>query len=130
MAETYVFYSSVTFALLACAALALAVLLRKKNRVLNGLSTRVTASIFNRTYVVFDPYPDRRRVIHRFVTALPLVMGAITCGMLLLVWATLTSGLFLSFVLIIIGLNLIILEETPRAQVVNEWEWVDFEAES
>jgi hypothetical protein len=119
LAEAYVFYSSVTLALLGCTALTLAVFLRKKSKVLNGLSTKVTASVFNRTYVVFDPYPDRRRVIHRFLTALPLVVGAITCGMLVLVWVTLTSGLFLSFVLIIISLNMIVLEETPEVLLNN-----------
>jgi hypothetical protein len=114
LAEAYVFYSSVTLASLACASLVLAVFFRKKSRDLNGLSTELTASVFNRTYVVFDPYPDQRKVIHRFLTALPLAVGAITGGMLLLVWETLTSGLFLSFVLIIISLNMIILEETPE----------------
>lgn len=114
MAEAYVFYSSVTLASLACASLVLVVLFRKKSRDLNGLSTELTASVFNRTYVVFDPYPRQRKVIHRFLTALPLAVGAVTGGMLLLVWETLMSGLFLSFILIIIGLNMIVLEETPE----------------
>lgn len=114
MAEAYVFYSSVSLASLACASLVLAFFFRKKSRVLNGLSTKVTASVFSRTYVVFDPFPDQRKVIHRFLTALPLAVMAITGGMLVLVWETLASGLFLSFVLIIISLNMIILEETPE----------------
>jgi hypothetical protein len=114
LAEAYVFYSSVTLASLACASLVLAVLFRKKSRDLNGLSTELTASVFDRTYVVFDPYPHQRKVIHRFLTALPLAVGVITGGMLLLLWEILTSGLFLSFVLVIISLNMIVLEETPE----------------
>ena len=114
MAEVYIFYSSAILASLGCAALVLSVLFRRKTRVLNGLSAGVTASVFSRTYAVFNPYPDQKKVIHRFVTGLPLVVGAITGAVTLLVWEMFLSGLFLCLILIIIGVNMIVLEETPE----------------
>ena len=117
MAEVYIFYSSVTLASLGCAALVLSVLFRKKTEVLNGLSAELTATVFNRTYVVFNPYPVQKKVIHRFVAALPLVAAAITGAITLLVWEMFTSGLFLGLILIIIGVNMIVLEETPEVHL-------------
>jgi len=70
--------------------------------------------VFDRTFNVFDPYPDQIKVIHRFLTALPLIAGVGAIGLGFGVWSLLSSGLMLSIFVMIVGLNLIIIAEAPE----------------
>jgi hypothetical protein len=72
------------------------------------------ATVFNRTFTVFDPYPQHTKVIHSFLLALPFVALFVTLGLTLVMWEILASGLILSVLIMIIGLNLIVIEEAPE----------------
>jgi len=85
-----------------------------KSRDLKSLPKNLFATVFNRTFTVFDPYPQHTKVIHSFLLALPFVALFVTIGLTLVIWEILASGLILSLLIIIIGLNLIVIEEAPE----------------
>jgi len=92
----------------------LAIVFRFKNRKLSQLPTDLSASVFNKTFVVFSPYPDQKKSIHSFLVALPFVVFFLAFGLLFLGWKMLESGLILSFFIAIIGLNMILVEDAPE----------------
>ena len=112
--ESYVFYSSVALFALGCLALGLSILFRSKSRDLNNLPKNLRATVSNRTFVVFNPYPEQTKIIHDFLLALSFVAIFGTLALTFLVWKILTSGLTLSILVIIISLNLIITPEAPE----------------
>jgi len=112
--EGYVFYSSLTLIAMGCLALSLSILFRLKFRSLNSLPRNLSATVFSRTFVVFDPYPQQTKVIHDFLLALPFVAFFVTLGLTLALWKMLASGLILSVLAIIVSLNLIVIEEAPE----------------
>jgi hypothetical protein len=69
-----------------------------------------SVSVFSRTFNVFDPYPDRLKVINNFLTVLPLVVLAGTGAVLLLFTEILAAGLLLSLIIIVVSLNLLVVE--------------------
>jgi hypothetical protein len=113
----YLFYSSLTLGVMSGSALALAILFRLRFRGLAGLPKDLSASIFDKTFVIFNPYSDQKRSIHRLLTFLPFIAFAVTFGLLALAWKMLESGLILSFFIIIVGLNLIFVEEAPEVYI-------------
>jgi len=90
-----------------CLALSLSAIFRLKFHSLNGLPKDLSATVFNRTFIVFNPYPEQNKVIHQFLLALPAIALFATSGLLLGMLEIFTSGFMLSFFAIIIGLNLI-----------------------
>lgn len=112
--EGYVFYSSLSLIAMGGLALGLSVLFRLKFHSLNSLPRNLSASVFSRTFVVFDPYPQQTKVIHHLLLALPFVAFFVTLGLTLALWRMLASGLILSILAIIISLNLIVVEEAPE----------------
>jgi hypothetical protein len=113
----YLFYSSLTLGVMSGSALALAILFRLRFRRLSGLPKDPSASIFDKTFVIFNPYSDQKRSIHRLLAFLPFIAFAVTFGLLALAWKMLESGLILSFFIIIVGLNLIFVEEAPEVYI-------------
>lgn len=112
MAGAYLLYSSLALFAMSSIALALSVLLRLKHYRINNLPKNPTTKIFNKTFNVLNPYPERREVIHSFVSALPLIPVFLTLGLLILLWKVLEYGLMLSLFLVIFCLNLMLLEVT------------------
>lgn len=93
-----------------CLTLVLSILFRLKRHRMNSLPKNLSANIFNKTFNVFNPYPKRRRIIHNFLSALPLMVLLLCLVFFLFAWKALESGLLLSLVLLIICLNLILIE--------------------
>jgi hypothetical protein len=114
LAEGSVFYSSLTLVAMGCLALVLSIIFRLRFRRLEGLPRDLNASVFDRTFNVFDPYPVRIKVAQRFLTALPLIAGIGAILLRFVVWSIAASGLIISVFIIIIGLNLIMIEEAPE----------------
>jgi hypothetical protein len=112
--ESYLFYSSLTLLTMGCLALALSFLFRSKSRALSGLPKNLQANVFNKTFVVFNPYPEQKRMIHEFLLFLPLIVGFSSLGLALALVLIFEAGLMLSFFVAIIGLNLIVLENAPE----------------
>jgi uncharacterized membrane protein len=102
--------STVALLAMACFSLVLGCLFRTRFRRLNGIAGDPSVAVFNREFNVFDPYPDRLRLISSFVTALPLVLLALTGAVVLLVMEIVATGLLLSLVVIVVSLNLLVVE--------------------
>lgn len=114
MAEGPAFYSSLTLMAMGCLALALSIIFRLRFRWLDSLPRDLNASVFDRTFNVFDPYPVRIKVVQRFLTALPVIAGIGAILLSMIVWSFVASGLMMSVFIVIIGLNLIMIEEAPE----------------
>lgn len=107
-----IFCSSIVLLVMGCAALMLSVLFYLRLRSMGKLQINPSIAVFNRTFNVFDPYPERRKMLHGFLSFLPIFVIA---GSLVLAGFAMTTviemGLLLGLILFIIGMNLIVLEE-------------------
>jgi len=110
LAETYLFYSSLTLFAMGCLTLVLSILFRLKYHRMNSPPRNLSANVFDKTFSVFNPYSERRRVIHNFLSALPLMVLLACLVFILFAWKVFESGLLLSLVLLIICLNLMLIE--------------------
>lgn len=113
LAETYLFYSSLTLVAMGCSTLVLSILFRSKHHWMKRLPRSLSANVFDKTFNVFNPYPEQRGIIHsvNFISMLPamIVVFAFTV-LLFFAWALVASGLLLSVILLITCLNLMLLE--------------------
>lgn len=112
--ESYLLYSSLTLLIMGCLALALSILFRLKFKALNSLPKNLSATIFNKTFVVFYPYSEQKKMIHNFLSVLPIAIGFASLGIALAFLLILEAGFILSFFITIIGLNIIGLEDAPE----------------
>jgi predicted membrane metal-binding protein len=110
MVETYIFYSSLALSGMGCIALALSILFRLKSRKINSLSTNLLANNFSKTFKILDPYGEKTRVIHRLLSLLPLLLTVFLLVFLIALLEIIQYGLFLSFLIVIAGLNLLLID--------------------
>lgn len=110
MVEAYLFYSSLTLLAMGCVTLGLSIFFRLKFHAVSSVPKSLSASVFSKTFNVFNPYPERRKVIHNFLVALPLLVFFASLGFILSVWKLFEYGLMLSFFILIVSLNLMLFE--------------------
>ena len=106
-------YASATLVALGLIALALAFSLRLRLSKLRSVSENSRATVFNKTFVVFDPY-EKTTVFHRLLTLLPFVPLAVGFGAAALFLVIVGSGLLLTLLVLIMALGLIVVEELPE----------------
>jgi hypothetical protein len=111
--DSYLVYASATLVASGSIALALAVFLRVRLNKLVGLSKNSEASVFDKTFVVFDPY-EKITIFHRLLSLLPFVPLIIGFGAGLLFLMIIESGLLLTSLVLIMALGLIVVEELPE----------------
>lgn len=97
-----------------CLTLALSMLFRLKSHAISSLPKNLSANIFSKTFIVFNPYPEHRRVIHSFLSVLPILVLFACMVFILIVWKIFEYGLALSLIILIICLNLILVEVAPE----------------
>jgi hypothetical protein len=114
MTEVYLFYSSLTLLAMGCLTLALSVLFRLKSHAINSLPKKVTPDVFDKTFVVFNPYPEHRKIIHNFLFVLPILVFAACLGLTLIAWKIFEYGFVSSLFVLIICLNFTMLEVAPE----------------
>ena len=107
--EGSIFYSSLTLFAMCCLALAISVFLRLKSHTINSLPKNLSANVFNKTFIVFNPH-QKHRGIHSFLSLLLILVGFASVGFAI-VWKILECGLLLSLFILIIGLNLMVLDD-------------------
>jgi hypothetical protein len=110
MAETYLFYSSLTLFAMGCLALVLFLFFRLKYHGLNSYPKNLSANIFNKTFNVLDPYPERTKMIHSFLSAVPLIIFFACLVFVILLWKIFEYGLLSSFFILIVCLNLMLMD--------------------
>lgn len=91
--------------------MAISVFFRLLHHKIESLPKNLSANVYDRTYVVFNPYPAKTKVIHNFLTALPVFTLLISVIIVITVWRIFMSGFVLSLATIIIGLNLLVVED-------------------
>jgi len=111
--DSYLVYASATLVVMGSIALALAVFLRLRFSKLKSLSKNSEANVFNKSFVVFDPY-EKTTVFHRFLSLLPFVPPVLGFGAAALFLVIIDSGLLLTLLVLIMALGLIVVEELPE----------------
>lgn len=110
MAEIYLFYSSLTLFAMGCLALVLFLFFRLKYHGMNSCPKNLSANIFNKTFNVLDPYPERRKIIHSFLSAVPLIVLFVCLAFVILLWKVFEYGLLSSFFILLVCLNLMLMD--------------------
>lgn len=77
---------------------------------INSLPKNLSADVSDKTFNVFGPYPERRKIFHNVLFALPLVVFLVGVAFTLFVWKIFEYGLLLSLVMLIICLNLMLVD--------------------
>jgi len=95
---------------MSCSTLVLSILFRLKHHRMNSLPRNLPANVFDKTFSVFDPYPEHRKFIHNFLPTLPLIVLLACLVFVPFAFKVFESGLLLSLVLLIICLNLMLIE--------------------
>ncbi len=108
------YYSSLTLLAMGCLAFAISLFFRLKSRAVKRIPDSLAASIFSKTFNVFDPYQERRRIIHSFLFILPILVFFAAFGAMIGMLKLLEYGFLLSLFMVIICLNLIVVEVAPE----------------
>lgn len=93
-----------------CITLALSIAFRLKCKKINSLPKDLHANIFNKTFNVFNPYSEHRKIIHSFLSALPFIIFLACLIPITLMWKIFEYGLWLSLILLIICLNTMLID--------------------
>jgi len=110
--EIYLFASAIVLFMIGVLALVISLMFRFKFRELEKLSKKLSANVFNRTFVIFSPYSETRKIIHSFLSIIPIIAGiSIFIISFLLFRFIVGGGLLLTLFIILIGLDLVIIED-------------------
>ena len=109
--DTPVLVSFSSLFIMSCLSLIFFLSFRLKSRSIGKLPKKLPVSIFNKTFNVFDPYPDHRKIIHSFITLLPIfvVVGGLIFA--LGVMKILEAGLILGLLIFIVCVGLMMIDE-------------------
>jgi len=110
--EIYLFASAIVLFMIGVLALVISLMFRFKFRELEKLSKKLSANVFNRTFVIFSPYPETRKIIHSFLSIMPIIAGISIFILSFLLFRFIVGGGFLlTLFIILIGLDLVIIED-------------------
>ena len=110
LGEVYLFYSSLTLFVMGCLALVVSIFFYLKFHSLKSLPKDISANVFNKSFVVFNPFSEHRKIIHTFVLALPIIGVIISFVLTFVLLKVFEYGFMLSVFIVIVGLNLIAVE--------------------
>lgn len=114
MMETYLFYSIITLFAMGCLALVLFAFFRLKSRAISNIPKDLSPSIFDKTFNVFNPYPEHRKIINSFLSMFPILIFLASFGSAFAVFIIFEYGLILSLLMLIICLNLMTVKVVPE----------------
>lgn len=105
--------ASVVLIVMGCVALALSLILRKKSRALEKFPKSPQIKIFKKTFYVFDPFSEQRKVIHEHLQLLIIlaIYGSFI-GIGFAIVEMLQVGFLLGFIVLIVCLGFLLLDET------------------
>lgn len=112
--DAYLVYASTDLVVLGGIALGLSSVFYYRLRRFARVSKGPVANVFNRTFVVFDPY-SQRTIFHRFLILLPLLPPIMGFAAAVLLFVIINAGLLLTLLVSIVGLSLIVVEESVEA---------------
>ncbi len=107
------FLGSVTLLIMGCISLVTAILFYRRARLLMKMPQNLTVSIYDKTFNVFDPFPEQKKVFHKNILLVPV---AIAYSTFVLATYALTKliqmGAILSLLILIVCAALMIIDET------------------
>jgi hypothetical protein len=114
LVDSYLLYASAALAAMGVVASVLAFVFRMRLRKLTAVSRNAEATVFNRTFMVFDPY-EKKTILHRFLPLLIMMpfIGAMALGMMLLLLVS--SGLLLALLVVVVSVGLMTVGESFEA---------------
>jgi hypothetical protein len=113
--DSYLLYASATLVIMGVVAVVLALVFRLRFRRLVAVSGKSAVSVYNKTFMVFDPYGQAGTIFHRFLSLLPFVPMVLGFGMAVLLLVIIDSGLLLTLLVVVFGSSLIVVEESVEA---------------
>ncbi len=114
LAEVYLFYSSITLLAMGCSAMILSIIFRLKSHAINSIPKNLSANVFNKTFNIFNPYSEHRKIIHRLLFLLPIVVLFAAFGFIFVAVKILEYGLTVSLFVLVMCLSLIAVEVAPE----------------
>ncbi|MBS7615702.1 hypothetical protein KEJ45_00670 [Candidatus Bathyarchaeota archaeon] len=110
--ENYILFSELALIVLSFLSFGLASLFYLGIRTLkSAFSGDWLPNFFDRSFVVFNPYLEKRRIIHRFLSFLPVLVFFASIFLAFSFLLLLEVGALLCFFIFILGLNLIIVDD-------------------
>ncbi|MGA3192131.1 MAG: hypothetical protein ABSD73_06415 [Candidatus Bathyarchaeia archaeon] len=113
--DVSLFASSLVLVAMGCAALVFSLALRRKSRALGRFSKNFSVGVFSKTFNVFDPNMERRRIInsHTGLVVFLAIYGSwlvVTIGVV----TTLAAGGLLASVVFLVSAGLLMVDETQE----------------
>jgi hypothetical protein len=108
--EAVFFFSSLTLFASGLLSVVSAVLFRRRLRELSRVVGNPSASVFDHTFNIFDPFPQSRTVIDSLIMIIPFIGLIGVCLAFFVIVEILVNGLLLSAVLAVISLNLLLVD--------------------
>lgn len=112
--DAYLVYASSALVVMGVVALVLSFVFRLRRNRLEAVAEGSVATVFDRTFAVFDPYGGKRTIFHRFLALMAFVPLLGGVGLSLLVFVMIGSGLLLTLLVVILALGLIVVEESSE----------------
>ena len=109
-AEAVFFFSSLTLFASGFLAVVSAVFFHRRLKRLNRVVGNPSASVFDHTFNIFDPFPESRRVYDSLIMLIPFIGLIGVCLAFFAIVEILVNGLLLSAVLAVISLNLLFMD--------------------
>lgn len=107
----FLLYASLILFIFGCLSFVLSVLFRSKLKLIKGLPGDLSPNVFDKSFVMFNPYQEQRNVYYELLSFLPLIVGFTSVGFALALMVLFEAGFMLSFCVALIGLNLIVTED-------------------
>ncbi|MEM3874061.1 MAG: hypothetical protein QXU45_02895 [Candidatus Bathyarchaeia archaeon] len=105
-------YASAALLIMGLSSLILAALFRSKFKKLKELSKAgLSANIYSKTFVVFDPYAGHRKIIHSYLPIWALTAGLASLAASLASFVLVGMGFGLSIFTALAGLSLIVMDD-------------------
>lgn len=110
LAETHLFYSSLVLFAMSCLTLVLCIFFRLKRHRINSLSKNVSANVFDKTFNIFNPYPEHRKIIHNFLRTLGVMINFAAMYVAFFMFKIIQFRILLSLVILLVCLHLMLLD--------------------
>jgi hypothetical protein len=109
------FYPSLILLATGITATLIALLFYMKLTSLKQIPADLDANAFNKTFFVFNPYEAKRKIIHKFIGAMPAFVFLAGFGLAILMFVAIQAGLLLTIITAILALGIMVVEEGSEA---------------
>jgi hypothetical protein len=105
-------YASIALLITGCTSIVLSALFHSKLKKLKGLSEAgLAANVYNKTFIVFNPYPENRKMIHSYLPLWAIIAGFTSFAASLASFVLMGMGFGLSIFAVLAGLSLIVIDD-------------------